>query len=46
MKNSNDTVVDRTRYLLAYSAVLQPTALQRTPNALKEKYFFSYYFMY
>ena len=32
MKNSNDTIGDRTRDLPACSAVPQPTAPQRTPN--------------
>ena len=31
MKNSNDTIRNRTRYLLAYSAVPQPTAPSRAP---------------
>ena len=32
MKNSNDTIGDRTRDLLAYSAVPQPTAPPRAPS--------------
>jgi hypothetical protein len=32
MKNSNDTIVNRSRELLVCSAVTQPTAPPRTPN--------------
>jgi hypothetical protein len=32
MKNSNDTIGNRTRYLLACSAVPQPTAAPRAPG--------------
>jgi len=32
MKNSNDTIGNRTRDLLTCSAVSQPTALPRVPN--------------
>jgi hypothetical protein len=32
MKDSNDTIGDRTRYIPAFSAVPQPTAPPRAPN--------------
>ena len=36
MKNSNDTIGNRTRALLTCSAVPQPTAPPRSPNALEK----------
>jgi hypothetical protein len=42
MKNSNDTTGNRTRDLLAYSAVPQPTAPPRAPTVRTEDYIFYY----
>jgi hypothetical protein len=38
MKNSNDTIGNRTRDLLACSAVPQPTAPPRAPNSIVTDY--------
>jgi hypothetical protein len=42
MKNSNDTIGNRTRYLPACRAVLQPTAPPHAPTCIEEikKFFF------